>query len=153
MTVQAIPEGYHSVNPVLIVQDGRKAVDFYKKVFGATERMFMTDPDGNLAHAEIEISGSTIMLGEENPDWHNQSPASLGGTPVVIHVYVEDVDAVAKKAVDAGSEMLFPVEDQFYGDRSGRLKDPFGHMWMIATHKEDVSPEEIEERAAALFGG
>ncbi|MGH7572451.1 MAG: VOC family protein, partial [Gemmatimonadota bacterium] len=83
---------------------------------------------------------------------HNQSPASLGGTPVVIHLYVEDVDAVAKKAVDTGSEMLFPVEDMFYGDRSGRLKDPFGHMWMIATHKEDVSPEEMEERAAAMFG-
>lgn len=153
MAVKPIPEGYHSVSPVLIVREGRKAVDFYKKALGATERMFMTDPDGNLAHAEIEVGDSTIMIGAENPEWKNQSPESLGGSPVMIHLYVEDVDTVAQKAVGAGAKLLSPVEDQFYGDRSGRLEDPFGHIWTVSTHKEDVSAEEIEKRAAALFGG
>ena len=149
-----IPEAYHSVNTVLIVEDGagRNAIEFYKRVFGATETMFMADPEGRLMHAEIGIGDSTVMIGEERPEWHNHSPGSLGGSPVVLHLYVEDVDAVAEKAVDAGAEMLFPVEDQFYGDRSGRIKDPFGHVWIVSTHKEDVPVTEIERRAAALYG-
>jgi PhnB protein len=154
MAVQPIPKGYHSVNTVLIVGDGdgRKAIEFYKRVFGATESMFMADTEGQLMHAEIKIGDSTVMLGEERPEWHNHSPGSLGGSPVVLHLYVEDVDAVAETAVDAGAEILFPVEDQFYGDRSGRIKDPFGHIWIVSTHKEDVPVEEMERRAAELFG-
>ena len=152
MAVQPVPDGYHNVNAVLIVKDGRKAIDFYKRVFGATETMFMADSDGNLMHAEIRIGDSTVMVGEERPEWHNHSPESLGGSPVVLHLYVEDVDEVAEKAVDGGAEILFPVEDHFYGDRAGRLKDPFGHVWMVSTHKEDVSAEEMERRAAEIFG-
>ena len=154
MAVQTIPTGYHSVNTVLIVPEGagRKAIEFYKHVFSATESMFMADSDGKLMHAEIKIGDSTVMLGEERPEWHNHSPGSLGGSPVVLHLYVADVDAVAEKAVDAGAEILFPVEDQFYGDRSGRIKDPFGHIWIISTHKEDVPVEEMERRAAEIFG-
>ena len=154
MAVQPIPEGYHSVNTVLIVGDGdgRKAIEFYKRVFGAAETMFMADSDGKLMHAEIRIGDSTVMIGEERPEWHNHSPGSLGGSPVVLHLYIEDVDGVAEEAVDAGAEILFPVEDQFYGDRSGRIKDPFGHVWIISTHKEDVPVEEMERRAAEIFG-
>lgn len=154
MASQLVPEGYHSVNAVLIVPDGtgRQAIDFYKRAFDATESMFMTDTDGRLMHAEFRIGDSTVMLGEERPEWHNHSPGSLGGSPVVLNIYVEDVDAVAKKAVDAGAQILFPVEDQFYGDRSGRIRDPFGHVWIISTRKEDLSVEEVERRAAEIFG-
>jgi PhnB protein len=154
MAVQPIPKGYHSVNAVLVVPDGagRKAIEFYKKVFAATESMFMADTEGKLMHAEIKIGDSTVMLGEERPEWHNHSPESLGGSPVVLHLYVEDVDGVAEKAVDAGAEILFPVEDQFYGDRSGRIRDPFGHVWIVSTHKEDLAVEEVERRAAEIFG-
>jgi PhnB protein len=154
MAARPIPEGYHSVNTVLIVRDGdgRKAIEFYKRVFGATESMFMADTEGRLMHAEIKIGDSTVMIGEERPEWHNHSPRSLGGSPVVLHLYVENVDTVAEKAIDAGAEILFPVEDQFYGDRSGRIKDPFGHVWIISTHTEDVPVEEMERRAAEIFG-
>lgn len=152
MAPRTIPEGYHSVMPHLIVKDGKGAIEYYKKAFDARERMCMTDPGGRVMHAELEIGDSAIMLADEFPEYHNVSPESLGGSPVVIHLYVKDVDAVAERAVDAGAEIVFPIEDQFYGDRSGRVKDPFGHMWILSTHKEDLSADEIKERAAAMFG-
>lgn len=141
-----------TISPALTVDDGPAALDFYRKAFGAKELMRLDGPDGRLLHAEIEIGGMRIMLGDEFPEWGNQSPKSLGGTPVGIHVYVDDVDTVASRAVDAGAEILMPVEDQFYGDRSGRLRDPFGHEWIVSTHEEDVPEEEIRKRAAEIFG-
>jgi PhnB protein len=147
--VKPIPEGYYSVTPYLIVKEAARAIDFYKKAFGAVELMRMPQPDGKIAHAEIKIGNSPIMLADEPPESSAlgaRSPQTLGHSSVIIALYVDDVDAMAREAVATGAKLLIPVKDQFYGDRSGRLLDPFGHVWIIATHKEDVPPEEMQER-------
>jgi PhnB protein len=150
--VKPIPDGYHTATPYLIIQGAAKALDFYKKAFSATETVRMADPKTNhIGHAEIKIGDSPIMLADEQPDMGFRSPKSLGGTPVSLMLYVEDVDAVAKQATAAGAKEIRPVQDQFYGDRSGTFEDPFGHVWTIATHKEDLTPEEIGKRAAAAM--
>ena len=151
-TTKHIPEGYHSVTPYLHIRDAARAIDFYKSVFGATEVMRMDAPGGKIGHAEIRIGGSYVMLADECPDMNIRSPQSLGGTPVSLLLYVEDVDALAERAVAAGAKLLSPLEDKFYGDRMGKLEDPFGHIWAIATHTEDVSPEEMQKRVAAMHG-
>ena len=150
--VKPIPEGYPRVTPYLIVDGGAAAIDFYSKVLGATERMQMPGPDGKIGHAELEIGDSVVMLADEHPEMDAVGPKSVGGTPVTIHVYVEDVDDTFKRAIDAGAKELRGVEDQFYGDRSGQFEDPFGHKWSVATHVEDVPPEEMEKRVAAMSG-
>jgi PhnB protein len=147
-SVQAVPDGYHSVTPYLAVNGAADAIAFYKKAFGATEVMRMADPGGKVGHAEIEIGGSRLMLADEYPDMKFRSPKSYGGSPVGLHLYVADVDAVARQAVAAGARELRPVKDQFYGDRSGSIEDPFGHVWHIATRKEDLSVDELKRRAA-----
>jgi len=144
-----IPEGYHTATPYLIVRDAASAIEFYKKAFGATELMRHADSSGRIGHAEIQIGDSHIMLADEFPDMGFRSPQAYGGSPVSIYLYVEDVDAIADRAVAAGAKLDRPVQDQFYGDRSGGMKDPFGHVWHIATHIEDVAPEELRKRAAA----
>jgi PhnB protein len=151
--VKPIPEGYHTATPYLIVRNAARAIEFYKKGFGATELMRMADPSGRIGHAEIRIGDSPIMLADEVPEMGFRSPESLGGSPVSILLYVEDVDAVFSQAVAAGAKVQRPVADQFYGDRTGGVTDPFGHIWYIATHKEDVSPEEMRKRAAAAGRG
>jgi PhnB protein len=148
MPVKPIPEGYHSVTPYLIVHGGAQAIDFYKQAFGAVELFRMDAPDNKIGHAEIKIGDSIVMLADENPAWGAKGPSALGGTPVQLMIYVEDVDAVFKRALAAGGKETRPLKDQFYGDRSGTLTDPFGHSWTVATHKEDVSPTEMERRAA-----
>ena len=150
MAVKAIPEGYHSVTPYLIVDGGAAALDFYKRAFGATELFRMPSPGGKIGHAEIRIGDSTIMLADEHPEMNARSPKSIGGSPVSIMLYVEDCDAMAKQAVAAGAREIRPVATQFYGDRSGTFEDPFGHQWHLSTHVEDVSPEELEKRAAEM---
>lgn len=147
--VSPIPKGFHSVTPYLVVKGAAKAIDYYKKVFSATEVFRMAGPDGKVGHAELQIGDSRIMLGEENPamgEGHT-SAASLGATPVSLYLYVPDVDRVVARAVEEGAKTLKPIENQFYGDRSGFIQDPFGHLWGVATHVEDVSPAEMEERA------
>lgn len=151
--VKPIPEGYHTATPYLIVRNAARAIEFYKKAFGATELMRMADPSGRIGHAEIRIGDSPIMLADEVPEMGFRSPESLGGSPVSILLYVEDVDAVFSQAVATGAKVQRPVADQFYGDRTGGVTDPFGHIWYIATHKEDVSPEEMRKRAAAAGRG
>jgi len=152
-----IPEGYHSVTPYLIIKGATEAIDFYKKAFGATELFRMPAPGGKIGHAEIKIGDSPIMLADESPEMGHKSPQTLGGSPISIMIYVADVDTVFKQAIAAGGKEQRPVKDQFYGDRSGTLEDPFGHVWHVATHKEDVSPEEMERRmksyTAASGGG
>jgi PhnB protein len=133
----------------LIVNGAAQAIEFYKKAFGATELMRMAQPGGKIGHAEIKIGDSPIMLADESPDVGARSPQSIGGSPVSIMLYVEDVDRIFSQAVAAGAKVKRPVADQFYGDRTGGIEDPFGHLWYIATHKEDVSPEEMRKRAAA----
>jgi PhnB protein len=147
--VKPIPEGYRGATPYICVHDGAAALDFYAKAFGATERTRMAEPSGKIGHAEIQIGEAIIMLSDEYPELNVRSPRSIGGSPSAILLYFEDVDAIAKRAVDAGAKLVRPVEDQFYGDRSGKLEDPFGHTWWIATHVEDVSDEEMTKRAAA----
>jgi len=147
--VHHIPEGFTSATPYLIIKDADRAIEFYKKVFAATEIMRMPGPDGKIMHAEIKIGNSILMMADEFPQaagMGTRSPQSLGNSSVILALYVEDVDALASKAVAAGARLVFPVTDQFYGDRSGRLIDPFGHVWMIATHKEDMTPEEMMKR-------
>lgn len=145
--VQAIPEGYHSVTPYLIVKGASDAIEFYKRAFGATEIMRMASPDGNIGHAEISIGDSHIMLADEHPEMGYRSPQSIGGTGVSLMLYLDKVDEVFKRAVAAGAKELQPLKDQFYGDRSGTLQDPFGHVWTVATHVEDVPPDEMRRRA------
>jgi PhnB protein len=145
-----IPEGYHSITPYLHITGAARAIEFYKEVFGATEVMRMDAPGGKIGHAEIKIGDSHVMLADEFPEMDVRSPQSFGGSPVGLLLYVEDVDALAERAVAAGAQLQSPLEDKFYGDRMGKLIDPFGHIWAIATHKEDVSPEEMEKRIAAL---
>jgi PhnB protein len=148
--VKPIPDGYHTATPYLVVKGGTRALEFYKKAFGATELFRMPGPEGKIGHAEIRIGDSPIMLADEHPDMGARSPESFGGTPVSILLYVDDVDGVVKQAVAAGAKITRPVEDKFYGDRSGTVTDPFGHSWHIATHKEDVSMEEMQRRMAAM---
>jgi PhnB protein len=144
-----IPDGYHAVTPYLIVSGGAKALEFYAQAFGAVERLRMQDPTGKVRHAEIVIGGSCIMLADEHPEIGALGPLSMGGSPVGIHLYVADVDAVVARAVAAGGTLTRPVANQFYGDRVGGITDPFGHRWWIATHTEDLSSEELHRRAAA----
>lgn len=147
-----IPQGYHSVTPYLYIAGAAHAIEFYQKVFGAKELFRMDMPGGKIGHAEIMIGDSHVMLADECTEADARSPQTLGGSPVGLLLYVEDVDAVAESAVNAGAQMLSPLKDEFYGDRMGKLQDPFGHIWAIATHIEDVSPEELERRAAAMHG-
>jgi PhnB protein len=149
MAVKPVPDGYHTATPYLIVKGAAKALDFYTRVFGATVVMRIDGPDGAVGHAEIQIGDSRIMLADEFPGMGSRSPQSLGGSPVGICLYLPDVDARVAKALAAGATVVRPVQDQFYGDRSGTITDPFGHLWTIATHVEDVAPEEIARRAAA----
>lgn len=151
--VKPIPDGYHTVTPYLIVNDAAAAIEFYKKAFGAAELFRFPAPGGKIGHAEVKIGDSHIMLADEFPEMGAQSPQTIGGSPISLMLYVEDVDAMAKRAVAAGATVTRPVKDQFYGDRSGSFTDPFGHQWHIATHKEDISPEEMKKRAAAAGSG
>jgi PhnB protein len=147
--VKPIPDGHHTITPYLSIKGAAAAIDFYKRAFGAMEMMRMAQPDGRIGHAELQIGDSRVMLADEFPEMDFRSPASVGGTPVTLHMYVEDVDAVVSQAVAAGAKLVRPVQDQFYGDRSGTVTDPYGHVWHVATHKEDLSMEEIRRRAAA----
>jgi PhnB protein len=144
--VKPIPDGYRSVTPYLMVKGAAEAIDFYKRAFNARERMRVPGPGGKIMHAEIEIGDSVVMLAEEFPDMGALGPLSIGGTPVGIHLYVENVDAIFKQALSAGAREERPLQNQFYGDRSGSLIDPFGHKWNLATHVEEVSPEELQRR-------
>lgn len=147
--VKPIPDGYHTVTPHLVVRGAADAVEFYKKAFGAEEVFRMPMPDGKLAHAEIRIGDSIIMLSDEFPEWGSKSPLTLGGCPGGLLIYVGNVDEAFARAMEAGAEVTMPVADQFWGDRYGKLADPFGHTWALATHKEDLTPEEIGQRASA----
>jgi len=150
--VPYIPEGYNNVTPYLVIKGAAKAIEYYKEVFGAEEKFRMNGPDGRIGHAELRIGDSQIMLADENPDMGqgHSSATTMGGSPVSIHLYIPDVDHVVERAVTAGAKILKPVQDQFYGDRTGFLQDPFGHYWSVATHVEDVSPQEMEERLKKL---
>ncbi len=150
--VKAIPEGFEGATPYLAIKGAAAAIDFYKKAFGATEKMRMPRPDGRIGHAEIKIGKANLMLADEHPEISFLSPQTLGGSPVTIHIYVEDVDALAAQAEAAGAKVRRAVADQFYGDRGGQFEDPFGHVWYFASHIEDVSPEEMQKRAAAAAG-
>jgi PhnB protein len=151
--VKPIPDGYPRVTPYLYIDGAADAIEFYGKVFGAKERMRMAGPDGKVGHAELELGDSVIMLADENPEMNVRSPKAIGGTPMAIHVYVDDVDAVFEAAVGAGANPLGSLENQFYGDRSGQFEDPFGHRWSVASHVEDVPPDEMERRAAEMASG
>lgn len=151
-SVRAVPEGYHTITPYLIVDGAPEAIEYYKTVFGATEVTRMEMPDGKVGHAELKIGDSLIMLADEHPEMDAKGPRAFGGSPQFLHLYLEEVDAVVAKAVEAGGKVVREVKDQFYGDRSGGFEDPFGHTWHIATHIEDVSPEEMEARMAAQAG-
>jgi PhnB protein len=151
MPVKPIPDGYRSVTAYLAVRQAADAIEFYRRAFGAKERMRLTAPDGKVRHAELEIGDSVIMLTDEFPDMEFRGPASLGGTSVTLHLYVKDVDAGFRRATEAGAKPVREVQDQFYGDRSGAVRDPFGHVWHIATHKEDLTPDELARRAEAMF--
>lgn len=151
MAVQPIPKGFHTVTPHLVCRDAARAIDFYQKAFGAEKIRVHKMPDGKIMHAELRIGDSIVMLGEEAPDWKVLSPQSLNGTPVILHLFAPDVDAVYNRAVAAGCTATMPVADQFWGDRYGQLMDPFGHKWSIATHKEDLSEDEMEKRGRAAM--
>ena len=151
--VKPIPDEYPRIMPYLIVDGAAAAIEFYGSVLGTTERMRMAGPDGRLGHAELQLGESVIMLADENPEMGIRGPRAVGGTPVTLHVYVEDADAAFKRAVDAGATSVRPVENQFYGDRSGQFEDPFGHKWNVATHVEDVPPDEMQKRVAAAMPG
>jgi PhnB protein len=151
MSVKPVPDGYHTVTPYLIVRGAAGAIDFYRQAFGARELLRMTGPDASVGHAELAIGDGRIMLADEMPGMKYLGPASLGGSPVGLLLYVDDADAVFARAVAAGATVQRPLQDQFYGDRSGTVVDPFGHVWSIATHKEDVPPEELERRFQELM--
>lgn len=151
--IKRIPEGYHTITPHLVVRDVNKAIEFYQRAFAAEELTRATGPDGrSIMHAELKIGDSRLMLCDEYPDWGVRSPLALGGSAVALHVYVQDADAAFERATSAGAEVTMPLGNQFWGDRYGKLKDPFGHEWSIASHVEDVSPAELKKRAAAAFG-
>jgi PhnB protein len=145
MSVKPIPDGYHTLTPFLTVRDAERAIEFYKNAFGAESRGVMKGPDGKVMHAEIKIGDSVVMLSDEFPDFGSVSPQGLGGSPMGLHIYVDDVDSSFDRAVKAGAQVEMPVMDQFWGDRYGRLKDPFGHKWSIATHKKDLSMDEMKK--------
>ncbi len=149
--VKPIPEGYHALTPYLTVRGGPKALEFYKQAFGAEELYRMEGAPGKIGHAEMRIRDSIFMLSDEHEQWGNRSPQSLGGTATTLLLYVENVDEVFDRAVKAGAKAVRPVEDQFYGDRSGLLEDPFGHAWMVASHVEDVPPEEMDRRMREMM--
>jgi PhnB protein len=151
--VKPIPDGYHTITPYLSVKGAADAIEFYKKAFGATEVMRLAQPDGRVGHTELQIGESRVMLADEFPEMNFRSPDSIGGTPVHLHMYVENVDAVVSQAVAAGAKLVRPVQDQFYGDRLGTVSDPYGHVWHVSTHKEDLSIEELRKRAAAQHKG
>ena len=151
MPAKPIPEGYHTLTPYLAIDGAAEAIEYYKKAFGAKERVRMDAPDGKIGHAELEIGDSLVMLSDPFPQASTAPPKELGGTSASVFMYVEDVDAVVKKAVDAGATVTMEVADQFWGDRFGSVQDPFGHVWSIATHVEDVPPEEMAERAKAAM--
>jgi PhnB protein len=146
-----VPSGRSALSPYLIVKGAARALDFYQKAFGAKELFRLREPSGKIGHAELEIGGGRIMLAEEYPDFGALSPVTIGGSPVALHLYVEDVDAVVARATAAGATLLRPVQDEFFGDRTGMVTDPFGHKWHLATRKEDVSPEEMQTRMNAAF--
>lgn len=148
MAVKPIPDGYHSVTPYLSIRGATQALEFYKKAFGAEELMRVGAPGGKIGHAEIQLGDSRTMLADEHPEMNFVGPQSRGGSTVVLVVYLPDVDSACKRAVDAGAKVLRPLADQFYGDRTVVLEDPFGHVWTLSTHKEDLTPEEIGRRAA-----
>src|SRR5438067_10559709 len=152
-TVKSVPEGYPSLSPYLIVRDGAAAIEFYRKAFGAGLRLKLDAPGGRIGHAELEIGDSVIMLADEHPEIGACGPRAFGGSPVGLHLYIDQVDAVVVRAVAAGATLVHPVENKFYGDRMGTIEDPFGHKWYVTMHIEEVSPEEIGRRAAALHGG
>lgn len=150
MSVNPIPDGCHTINAYLILQNSAEAIAFYEKAFGAEAGMWLRGPDGqSTVHAELRIGDSTLMLTDECPDWGTKSAATLGGSPVSLHLYVEDTDAAMQRAVDAGCEVIAPAQDMWWGDRFGKLSDPFGLHWSIATHQEDVPPDEMQRRADA----
>ena len=151
MTAKPIPEGFHSLTPYLSVNGAAAAIDFYKRAFGAAEEFCLAMPDGKIAHAQLRIGDSVLMLDDTRAEGRFQDPRALGGTTMALYLYVDDVDTFFQRAVSAGAEVLEPLKDQFYGDRSGGLKDPFGHVWYVATHREDVSEDEVQRRAEALF--
>jgi len=151
MKVKPVPEGYHTVTPYLIVHDAAAAIDFYKTAFGATELFRMAGPGGKVGHAEIMIGDSHIMLADEHPEMGARSPRSIGGSPISLLVYIEDVDVFFDHAVAAGAKVVRPIANMFYGDRTGGLEDPFGYQWYIATHIEDLTPEELQRRAASAY--
>ena len=151
MAVKPIPDGYHSVTPYLIVNAGQRALDYYKQAFGASELFRMDAPGGKIGHAEIQIGDSRVMLSDENPAWGAKAPTPGVSPPVQLMIYVEDVDATFKRALAAGAKETQPIKNQFYGDRSGTLTDPFGHVWTIATHIEDVPADEMQRRAAEFM--
>ncbi len=146
MKTSHIYPGAHTLNAYITIKDCSKAIEFYKKAFGAVEKGRLLTPDGKIGHAEIEIEGSMLMLADENLEWENKSPQTLGGNPMSFGLYVKDADEVFKKAIGAGSKEVMKMEDMFYGDRVGQVMDPFGYRWMIATHKEDVSWQEMQKR-------
>jgi len=148
--VKSIPEGYHNVTPYLYVRNAAGAIEFYKNVFGATELVRMAGPDGRIMHGELRLGDSVVMLADENPHMGIMSPQTVGGFSAGMLLYVPNVDAVVQKAVENGAKALRPIKDQFYGDRSGSILDPFGHMWTVSTHVEDVAPEEMKKRMAAM---
>lgn len=148
--VKSVPDGYHSLTPYLIVNDAARAIEFYKEVFGAAEIMRLDAPGGKVGHAELKIGDSIMMLSDECEETGQRNPQTLGGTPVGLMLYVEDVDTVVGRAISAGAKLVRPVADQFYGDRTGGVEDPFGHSWYVATHVEDVTPEELQRRVEAM---
>ena len=150
---KAIPDGYNSLTPYLSLSDAAKAIEFYKAALGATELYRLPMPGGKIAHAEIQIGNSRLMLSDEMPDWGNKSAKTYGGTPVGLCIYTENVDALAERFVKAGGKLVKPLENQFYGDRSGQFEDPEGYKWTLAQHVEDVSPEEMQRRMAKMMGG
>jgi PhnB protein len=150
--VKPVPEGMHTITPHLVIREASKAIEFYKKALGAQVKYVHLMPDGNrVAHAELQICDSKLFLADEFPQMGSKAPQTLGGSPVVLNVYVEDVDRLFNQAVAAGATVTMPLADQFWGDRYGQVADPFGHLWALASHKEDVSPEEMEKRAKAAF--